>query len=134
MGKLSTLPQAKMTRAAVRGVPCPDCGVSANEKCMGANDKPRASAHAARWGAYREKELSKVNQAKDHENALLDLVKYAREIFNRVNCSTGTCCCGAAMENHGNPMDCGHSPVDQGEYVVSGWCAQADTLIETIEG
>lgn len=54
MTKLSTLPQAKMTRAAVRSVPCPDCGVNANEKCVGAGGKPRTSSHAARWGAYRE--------------------------------------------------------------------------------
>lgn len=54
MPKLSTLPQAKMTRAQVRSVPCPDCGVNANEKCVGAGGKPRTSSHAARWGAYRE--------------------------------------------------------------------------------
>lgn len=54
MDRLSTLPQAKMTRAAVRSVPCPDCGVNANEKCVGAGGKPRTSSHAARWGAYRE--------------------------------------------------------------------------------
>ncbi len=54
MNRLSTLPQAKMTRAAVRAVPCPDCGANANEKCVGAGGKPRTSSHAARWGAYRE--------------------------------------------------------------------------------
>ena len=54
MDRLSTLPQAKMTRAAVRSVPCPDCGVNPNEKCVGASGKPRTSSHAARWGAYRE--------------------------------------------------------------------------------
>lgn len=54
MGRLSTLPQAKMTRAQVRSVPCPDCGVNANEKCVGAGGKSRTSSHAARLGAYRE--------------------------------------------------------------------------------
>lgn len=54
MRRLSTLPQDMMTRAAVRSVPCPDCGANANEKCAGAGGKLRASSHAARWGAYRK--------------------------------------------------------------------------------
>lgn len=54
MSRLSTLPQDMMTRAAVRSVPCPDCGANANEKCAGAGGKLRASSHAARWGAYRK--------------------------------------------------------------------------------
>ena len=28
----------------------------------------------------------------------------------------GVCCCGDNMENHSEPMNCGHSPVDAGEY------------------
>jgi hypothetical protein len=27
-----------------------------------------------------------------------------------------TCCCGEYMENHSNPMDCGHSPVSMHDY------------------
>lgn len=29
---------------------------------------------------------------------------------------SGVCCCGDDMARHSNPMDCGHSPVDSGEY------------------
>lgn len=29
---------------------------------------------------------------------------------------SGVCCCGDGMARHDNPMDCGHSPVDSGEY------------------
>ena len=28
----------------------------------------------------------------------------------------GVCCCGDNMDNHSEPMNCGHSPVDAGEY------------------
>jgi len=30
--------------------------------------------------------------------------------------SEGVCCCGDNMEGHSDPMNCGHSPVDMGEY------------------
>ena len=31
----------------------------------------------------------------------------------------GWCCCGDDMLHHQNPMDCGHMPVDMGEYHAS---------------
>lgn len=54
MTRLSQDPQDKMTRAAVRSVPCPDCGVNAGEKCVGSKGQKRTSSHAARWAAYRD--------------------------------------------------------------------------------
>ena len=37
-----------------------------------------------------------------------------------VHCSIeeGVCCCGDNMENHTNPMDCGHTPLDHGTYIA----------------
>lgn len=42
------------------------------------------------------------------------------------NCTieAGICSCGDSMENHGNAMDCGHSPVDMGS-------AYADDTVKT---
>ena len=34
---------------------------------------------------------------------------------------SGVCCCGDNMEGHSNPMDCGHSPVDHGEWTTHLW-------------
>ena len=31
---------------------------------------------------------------------------------------SGVCRCGDNMERHGNPLDCGHSPVDHGAHVA----------------
>ena len=31
----------------------------------------------------------------------------------------GWCCCGDDMLHHQSPMDCGHTPVDMGEYHAS---------------
>ena len=43
---------------------------------------------------------------------LLTLVEHA-------NFEEGWCCCGDDMLHHQNPMDCGHTPVDMGEYHAS---------------
>lgn len=45
-------------------------------------------------------------------DGLLTLVKHA-------NFEEGWCCCGDDMLHHQSPMDCGHTPVDMGEYHAS---------------
>lgn len=42
---------------------------------------------------------------------LVSLIKYAQ-----VN--SGVCCCGDSMDNHSNPMHCGHTPTDMWDYSV----------------
>jgi len=39
--------------------------------------------------------------------------------LERANTLAGFCCCGDNMEGHADPMDCGHVPVDMGEYHAS---------------
>lgn len=48
------------------------------------------------------------------------------------NCSveSGICCCGDAMDKHGNPMDCGHSPVDSGEYAARSLLDEARAALD----
>jgi hypothetical protein len=48
---------------------------------------------------------------------LLEALRYCVGVLEQVDCSTGICCCGSDMQNHG--MDDGHSPVDQGQYAQS---------------
>ena len=45
-------------------------------------------------------------------DGLLTLVEHA-------NFEEGWCCCGDDMLHHQSPMDCGHTPVDMGEYHAS---------------
>lgn len=47
--------------------------------------------------------------------------------------STGCCCCGEDMERHSDPMYCGHSPVDQGEYIAAGVIEEARALLKTLQ-
>lgn len=55
-----------------------------------------------------------VNLREAAENAL-DFLENAPVSFE-----SGVCCCGENMENHSSPVFCGHTPVDQGTYVVHG--------------
>ena len=54
---------------------------------------------------------------------LLGLVSSAESIFINCHTSAGVCCCGDNMDGHSDPMACGHSPVDMGEYSASQWLA-----------
>jgi len=47
--------------------------------------------------------------------------------------ASGVCCCGDDMERHGNPMDCGHSPVDMWDYSVIGWREQLDKFDKSVQ-
>jgi len=40
----------------------------------------------------------------------------ANHIIDEIGIVSGVCCCGDSMDRHASPMDCGHSPVDSGEY------------------
>lgn len=50
---------------------------------------------------------------------------------------SGVCCCGDPMKGHANPMDCGHTPRDQWDYLVEGWiedCQRFDIIQESKNG
>lgn len=52
------------------------------------------------------------------------------------NCdvSSGVCCCGVLMNNHPNPMYCGHSPVDSGVYAADSLLKKArDALAASLQ-
>jgi len=42
----------------------------------------------------------------------IDEIKAEIANFERSELGKGVCCCGDDMDNHPNPMYCGHSPVD----------------------
>jgi len=43
---------------------------------------------------------------------------------------SGVCCCGDDMETHSPPMNCGHSPVDSGEYYAASAIMQTRAALE----
>ena len=62
---------------------------------------------------------------------LLEALRYCVGVLEQVDCSTGVCCCGSDMQNHG--MDDGHLPVDQGQYAQSGAIENALAAIARAE-
>ena len=45
-----------------------------------------------------------------------EVLKACVSSLERADTAEGVCCCGDNMESHGDPMNCGHSPVDMGDY------------------
>lgn len=65
---------------------------------------------------------------------LLEALLACAGALEQADTSEGFCCCGDSMERHGNPMDCGHSPVDAGDYQASQVIAQARAAIAKATG
>ena len=61
--------------------------------------------------AERDALRAKLDAAVDALDAWMDLAA-------NCNIEEGVCCCGDNMENHGDPMNCGHSPTDHGSYIA----------------
>ena len=58
-------------------------------------------------------ELAAAQQREARLRAALEACVASLE---RVDTAEGVCCCGDSMDRHSDPMSCGHSPVDMGDY------------------
>ncbi len=54
--------------------------------------------------------------AQQREAALTKALEACVASLERVDTKEGVCCCGDSMDRHSDPMSCGHSPVDMGDY------------------
>jgi len=52
------------------------------------------------------------------DRALRTLLNRWVGVIEQCTVTTGYCCCGDSMENHSDPMICGHVAVDMGAYHV----------------
>ncbi|MGL4260781.1 MAG: hypothetical protein ACRCTX_04115 [Afipia sp.] len=69
-----------------------------------------------------------------HTQELIEIVKGAIEMLGNCNVESGVCCCGDSMENHPDPMECGHSPVDSGAYNAKHLYEQAVEVLAKATG
>ena len=58
-------------------------------------------------------------------DAMMEIVSSVEGMVNSCDVSSGVCCCGDSMNNHPNPMYCGHSPVDSGVYAADSLLKKA---------
>ena len=61
-------------------------------------------------------ELIAARRKLEAAQGLVDALERCIASIEHADMSDGVCCCGDDMETHSNPMDCGHTPVDAGEY------------------
>ncbi len=54
--------------------------------------------------------------------------------LERANTEEGVCCCGDSMDRHSDPMHCGHSPVDMGDYYAGQALAAARAALAKARG
>lgn len=71
-------------------------------------------AHEA-YEAQLEAE-AELAAAQQREAALTKALEACVASLERVDTAEGVCCCGDSMDRHSDPMSCGHSPVDMGDY------------------
>ncbi len=64
---------------------------------------------------------------------LVEALKACVSSLERADTAEGVCCCGDNMESHGAPMNCGHSPVDMGDYYASKALEAASAAIAAYE-
>jgi len=77
--------------------------------------KARA-AMCSRQNALIETLRAELAAEKAKVARLVEVLKACVSSLERADTAEGVCCCGDNMESHGDPMNCGHSPVDMGDY------------------
>ena len=63
--------------------------------------------------------LAAMAEVQAERDRLRDALDGLLASVEHANFEEGWCCCGDDMLHHQNPMDCGHTPVDMGEYHAS---------------
>lgn len=64
----------------------------------------------------RDTALADLAAARDQIEALRGALEACVASLERADTEEGVCCCGDSMDRHSDPMSCGHSPVDMGDY------------------
>ena len=114
-------------------LPCPFCGKPAKiygTNLVGCEDTVNCGGEVD-WGhninpagpiaAWNRRALPAVqpDAAAIREAALREALEGLLTLVEHANFEEGCCCCGDDMLHHQSPMDCGHTPVDMGEYHAS---------------
>ena len=63
--------------------------------------------------------LDRIEQLTAERDRLREALDGLLTSVEHADFEDGWCCCGDDMLHHQSPMDCGHTPVDMGEYHAS---------------
>jgi len=64
----------------------------------------------------------------------VDALRATTASIEHADMSDGVCCCGDNMDGHADPMSCGHSPTDMGEYYAHKAVEMARAVLAEIGG
>ena len=73
------------------------------------------AAKAAAQADYEARILAALEPAPDLAE-LVEALEACVASLERADTAERVCCCGDSMDAHSDPMNCGHSPVDMGDY------------------
>lgn len=65
---------------------------------------------------------------------LVEAVEACVTSMEHADMSDGVCCCGDNIDDHSDPMSCGHAPVDMGDYHASKAIAAAHAAVAAAKG
>ena len=82
--------------------------------------------------AERDDALTRLAAAEGRVAALTGALEACVASLERANTAEGVCCCGDSMDRHPNPMNCGHSPVDIGDYYAGRALEAANAALATV--
>jgi hypothetical protein len=63
--------------------------------------------------------LDRIEALEAREKEAERLLQSWEGVYSNSEITAGVCCCGDDMADHADPMSCGHSPLDMGEYAAS---------------
>lgn len=80
------------------------------------------------------RENRRLREAVSEVGALREIIRRGVDLVTHCEVSEGVCCCGDNMENHPEPMSCGHVATDHGAYVASNWLDDARAALNKLKG
>ncbi len=92
-----------------------------------------SAAMASRQNALIDTLRDELAKEKAKSAKMVGALEACVASLERADTAEGVCCCGDNMEGHGAPMNCGHGPVDMGDYYASKALEAASAAIAAYE-
>ena len=77
-----------------------------------------AQLEAATWQQMAD-EIARLQARVEAADRLAEALESCVASLGRADAKEGVCCCGDSMDQHSDPMYCGHMPTDMGEYYAA---------------
>ena len=90
-----------------------------------------------REGATWDDDIAAADRIEELEAKLAKAVEALEgwvNVYTHCTIKEGVCCCGDDMNGHKPPMNCGHTPLDHGDYIASGLAKQTETTLAELKG